>query len=213
MMGISELAEGKLGRCALLVGRAPRALEPSLTRASANSGGAGEMSESSTIDRIVGLRILAVDDEPDILETIVDVLDGATVDSARSYQEAMALLNLDMTGIMYDLAILDIMGVDGMDLLTQTTNRKIPTVMLTAHAMNPETLRASITGGALSYLPKEELANLAEHISDVLEAVERGQSTWERLFNRIGGFFERAFAPGWKSGDPEFWGAYYGPVM
>ena len=152
------------------------------------------MSDPGTTNRILGLRILAVDDEPDILETIVDVLEGATVDSARTYQEAMSLLNLDLTGIMYDLAVLDIMGVDGMELLTETTKRKLPTVMLTAHAMNPETLRASISGGALSYLPKEELANLDVHIGDVLEAIERGQSTWERLFDRIGNFFEKAFA-------------------
>jgi DNA-binding response OmpR family regulator len=171
------------------------------------------MSDPGTTNRILGLRILAVDDEPDILETIVDVLEGATVDCARSYQEAMSLLNLDETGIMYDFAILDIMGVDGMELLAETTKRKLPTVMLTAHAMNPETLRASMSGGALSYLPKEELANLDVHIGDVLEALERGQSTWERLFDRIGSFFERAFAPGWRKDDPEFWRAYYGPVM
>src|SRR4051795_7778076 len=105
------------------------------------------------------------------------------------------------------------MGVDGMTLLTQTAEQGIPTVMLTAHAMNPETLKASISNGAQSYLPKEELANLAEHIVDVLDAVEAGRSSWERLFNRIGTFFERAFAPGWRSQDPEFWGAYYGPVV
>lgn len=34
------------------------------------------MSESNTTSRITGLRILAVDDEPDILATIADVLDG-----------------------------------------------------------------------------------------------------------------------------------------
>jgi CheY-like chemotaxis protein len=171
------------------------------------------MAESSVTDRIIGLRVLAVDDEPDILETIVDVLDGATVDSARSYQEAMALLALDETGIMYDMVVLDIMGVDGMDLLTETVRRSLPTVMLTAHAMNPESLKASISGGAQSYLPKEELANLAEHIGDVLEAIERGQSPWERMFNRLGNFFERSFAPGWRANDPDFWAAYYGPVM
>src|SRR5262245_54389790 len=121
------------------------------------------MAEKTSNERIIGLRILAVDDEPDILETIVDVLDGATVDCARSYQEAMALLALDETGIMYDMVVLDIMGVDGMDLLAETTRRNLPTVMLTAHAMNPETLKASIQGGAQSYLPKEELANLGTH--------------------------------------------------
>jgi CheY-like chemotaxis protein len=175
------------------------------------------MSEPTTADRIKGLRILAVDDEPDILETIVDVLDGATVDCAKSYQEAIELLapgeSSAPAGARYDLAVLDIMGVDGMGLLTETVNQGIPTVMLTAHAMNPQTLKSSIVNGAVSYLPKEELANLDEHINDVLDAIEKGQSTWNRLFSRLGNFFERAFAPAWKSDDPDFWRYYYGPMM
>jgi CheY-like chemotaxis protein len=185
-------------------------------------GDAGsEPRDASTADhvaaRIDGLRVLAVDDETDILETIVDVLDGATVDCAKSYDEAIALLVPSSEDGSprdeYDLAVLDIMGVDGLSLLTQTANRGIPTVMLTAHAMNPETLKASIMNGALSYLPKEELANLDEHIVDVLDAVEAGRSTWHRLFDRLGSFFEKAFAPAWKSDDPEFWAYYYGPMM
>jgi CheY-like chemotaxis protein len=172
------------------------------------------MSENTSSARIQGLRILAVDDEPDILETIVDVLEGATVDCAKSYQEAMERLSPGASrtpaNLKYDLAILDIMGVDGMGLLTQTVNQRIPTVMLTAHAMNPQTLKASILNGALSYLPKEELANLAEHIDDVLDAVEKGQSTWKRLFTRLEKFFEKGFGPGWASGDPQFWKYYYG---
>jgi CheY-like chemotaxis protein len=150
------------------------------------------------------------------LETIVDVLDGATVECAKSYQAAIELLTPAGSdapaGREYDLAVLDIMGVDGMSLLTQTVNRGIPTVMLTAHAMNPQTLKASIMHGALSYLPKEELAHLDEHINDVLDAVEQGQSTWQRLFTRLGNFFEKAYAPGWQSDDPQFWAQYYGTL-
>ncbi len=155
------------------------------------------MAENTPSTRIQGLRILAVDDEPDILETIVDVLDGATVDCARSYEEATERLSPGESrtpaNVKYDLAILDIMGVDGMALLTQTVNQRIPTVMLTAHAMNPQTLKASIVNGALSYLPKEELANLAEHIDDVLDAVEKGQSTWKRLFTQVGKILRKGF--------------------
>ena len=176
------------------------------------------MSEPSPSERIKGLRILAVDDEPDVLETIVDVLDGANVDCAKSYQQAIDLLmGPSDSGApaqeRYDLAVLDIMGVDGMSLLSQTVNLKIPTVMLTAHAMNPQTMKASILNGALSYLPKEELANLDQHIVDVFEAVEQGQSTWQRMFNRLGKFFERAYGPSWQSDDPEFWRYYYVPMV
>ena len=175
------------------------------------------MSDSGATDRIHGLRILAVDDEQDILETIVDVLDGAIVDGARTYEEAVDWLTLteadESIGPKYDVAVLDIMGVDGMALLDMTVSQGIPTVMLTAHAMNPKTLRASIERGAQSYLPKEELANLAEHIADVLDAAEHGQSTWTRLFNRMGSFFEKAFTPSWKQDDPEFWAHYYTSIM
>lgn len=175
------------------------------------------MAENTSNASIQGLRILAVDDEPDILETIVDVLDGATVDCARSYQEATERLSPGESKTpaneKYDLAILDIMGVDGMALLTQTVNQKIPTVMLTAHAMNRQTLKASIVNGALSYLPKDELANLAEHITDVLDAVEKGQPAWKRLFTKLGKSFEKSFGPAWMSDDPDFWKYYYGPMM
>ena len=60
----------------------------------------------------------------------------------------------------YDLAILDIMGVDGLQLLPEAVQWEIPTVMLTAHAISPDTLMESIRKGAISYLPKENLADL-----------------------------------------------------
>src|SRR5690242_4434138 len=166
------------------------------------------MPEEHTNSRMTGLRILAVDDEPDILETIVDVLDGATVDCAKSYEEALGKLKAQAG---YDLAVLDIMGVDGMALLQQTVERGIPTVMLTAHALNPQSLKASIVDGALSYLPKEELANLAEHIDDVLEAIEKNQSTWKRVFSRLGKVFDQTFGSGWELEDPDFWSKYKSP--
>ena len=40
-----------------------------------------------------GKTILAVDDEPDILESIQDVLEGCHVDTAQDYGSAMELLN------------------------------------------------------------------------------------------------------------------------
>jgi CheY-like chemotaxis protein len=157
---------------------------------------------------LAGVRVLAVDDEPDILETIDDVLEGAAVTRAGSYDEAIAKLS---DGSGYDLAILDIMGVDGMNLLAETVNRGIPTVMLTAHAMNKDTLKTAITKGALAYLPKEELARLDRFVVDFLAAHKKGESTWALLFDRLGAFFERSFGPQWRSDDPEFWKYYYYP--
>ena len=157
---------------------------------------------------LAGVRVLAVDDEVDILETIEDVLEGAEVTRAGSYEEGIAQLG---SGKEFDLAILDIMGVDGLTLLADTVNRGIPTVMLTAHAMNKDTLKTAITKGALAYLPKEELARLDKFLIDFLAAHKRGESTWAILFDRLGAFFERSFGPQWRSDDPEFWKYYYYP--
>ena len=157
------------------------------------------------------MRLLVVEDDRNLREQLVAALNdaGYTVDIADNGEDGQFLGETEP----YDLAILDIMGVDGMALLTQTANQRIPTVMLTAHAMNPQTLKASILNGALSYLPKEELANLAEHIDDVLDAVEKGQPTWKRLFTKLGKFFEKSFGPAWTSDDPDFWKYYYGSML
>ena len=80
--------------------------------------------------------ILAVDDEEDILDTIAEALETATVDRAQDFKTAVKKI----AEKQYDLAILDIMGVDGLTLLDKTVEKGIPTVMLTAHALNPETL-------------------------------------------------------------------------
>jgi hypothetical protein len=97
------------------------------------------------------------------------------------------------------------MGVDGLKLLEETVDREIPTVMLTAHAINPETLMESIKKGAICYLPKETLADLNDLLNELLRAVNRGEPTWKLLFEKLGDFFDRRFGPDWKQKDQEFW--------
>ena len=166
---------------------------------------------AETKSHIKDIRVLAVDDEKDILDTIEDVLDEAKVDRAQNYESASQKLK----ETRYDLAILDIMGVNGLELLVEAVNKGIPTVMLTAHAMNPETLKASINKGALSYLPKEELTRLDELVNELLDAHKKGNSTWQLLFEKLGDYFEKAFVPGWAKDDPEFWKmyGYMNPMM
>ena len=53
-----------------------------------------------------GKRILAVDDEPDILETLEEILDMCQFDSADNFEDAKAMIQQNS----YDAAILDIMG-------------------------------------------------------------------------------------------------------
>ena len=166
------------------------------------------MAETKSVSYLKGLRILAVDDEQDILDTIEDVLDEAQVDQAKDYDSASQKLK----ETKYDLAILDIMGVNGLVLLAEAAVRGIPTVMLTANSLNPPSLKDSIQKGAISYLPKEELHKLDEILSEVLDTHKRGESTWKHLFQRLGNFFDKSFGQDWRKDDQDFWNNYWPPM-
>lgn len=136
-----------------------------------------------------GKKILAVDDEKDILEIIKEELEMADVDTALDYQTASEKIRQNK----YDLAILDIMGVDGLKLLDEAVEKKIPAVMLTAHAMNYEALMLSIRKGSISFLPKEKLADFVRLLDMLLSAHDSGKSTWEILFDELGNYFDKKF--------------------
>ena len=150
---------------------------------------------------LAGKSILAVDDEADILETIEDILEESTVDTARDYESASEKIKNQT----YDLVILDIMGVNGLQLLEESVAKGFPTVMLTAHAVNPEALMASIRKGAISYLPKESLADLDDLLNDLLGAYERGEAPWKLLFTKLGSYFDERFGEDWKKTEKDFW--------
>ena len=138
---------------------------------------------------LAGKKILAVDDEKDILEIIEEELEVAEVDTAVDFQSALEKIGANQ----YDLAILDIMGVDGLKLLERTVEKKIPTVMLTAHALNYETLMHSIRKGSISFLPKEKLVDLDRLLDMLMVSYETGQSTWTVLFDELGDYFNSKF--------------------
>jgi len=150
---------------------------------------------------LTGKSILAVDDEADILETIEDILEESKVDTARDYETASEKIKKQS----YDLVILDIMGVNGLQLLEESVAQGFPTVMLTAHAVNPEALMASIRKGAISYLPKESLSDLDDLLNELLGAYERGEAPWKLLFNKLGTYFDERFGADWKNSDKIFW--------
>ena len=154
--------------------------------------------------KLKGKRILAVDDEVDILETIDDILDDVELDLASDYDTASRKIKQNR----YDLAILDIMGVNGLKLLEEAVERGVPAVMLTAHAINPQTLMESIRKGAISYLPKETLTELDTLLEDLLTAHEKGQPPWKLLFDKLGHYFNERFGPDWKDKDREFWSEF-----
>jgi DNA-binding response OmpR family regulator len=150
--------------------------------------------ESPLKDKVV----LVVDDEPDVLETVAEELDMCLVHKAGDYDTALQYL-LSYT---YDIVILDIMGVNGFELLKNAVSRGFPTVMLTAHALSPESLKKSIKLGAVSFLPKEKTAELTTFLEDVV--LERGKPVWQKLFDRLGNYFNKRFGPDWKEKDKFF---------
>jgi DNA-binding NtrC family response regulator len=136
--------------------------------------------------------ILVVDDEADVTDTVEEVLDMCLIRKANDYDTARQLL-LSYT---FDIVILDIMGVNGFELLKLSVKRGFPTVMLTAYALTPEALEKSIKLGAVSFLPKEKMSELDDFIADVV--LKEGQPVWEKLFDKLGGFFNKHFGPDWK---------------
>ena len=67
-----------------------------------------------------GKRILIVDDEPDILESLEELLSMCDVVKAASFEEAKETLETQY----FDMAVLDIMGVDGYKLLAVANEKK-----------------------------------------------------------------------------------------
>jgi DNA-binding NtrC family response regulator len=148
-----------------------------------------------------GKRVLIVDDEPDVLELLTELLDMCKLDPASSFEEAKELLENNY----YHIAVLDIMGVQGYELLDIAKSRDIPALMLTAHAISEAHLKKSIQKGASFYAPKDEINNIATFVADVLEAREKNKNVWAKWYERLSGFCDRRFGPNWKDQDPEFW--------
>jgi DNA-binding NtrC family response regulator len=150
---------------------------------------------------LMGRRLLIVDDERDILNTLIDLLIVCKIDPASSFDEAKKLLEQ----YEYDLVVLDIMGVKGFDLLEIANKRNIPALMLTAHSLNVESLTKSMREGAAYFVPKEKMAEIATYAADVLEAKESNKNPWTRWLERLGRFFDATFTgPNWREQQKEF---------
>lgn len=143
-----------------------------------------------------GKKILAVDDEPDVLtvleEEIIEVCPKCTFDKATTYESAVKKLESSN----YDVVILDIMGVRGFDLLELAVKKGMKVAMLTAHALSAEALKRSHEMGARAYLPKEKLGEIVPFLEDVLNY--EFESGWKLLFEKLHGFFTEKFESDWE---------------
>ena len=152
-------------------------------------------------DILKGKKILVVDDEPDILETIEEILDECVIDTAANFESAKALLETKL----YDAAILDIMGVRGFDLLDIAIEKKVPAMMLTAQGLNPDNLVGSIKVGAKSYIPKEKMDEIDIYLKEIFLSQEKGIEKSGNWFARLSSFFDSRFGSEWKNKDKKFW--------
>lgn len=153
-------------------------------------------------DRIKGKTLLIVDDEKDVLDSLIELLDMCKLDTALTFEEGKRLLEKNY----YDVAILDIMGVQGFELLEIAKKHKVPALMLTAHALSEDNLKKSAEQGAAYYAPKDEMINIENFIADIIEAKEKKKNVWVKWYDRLGGFYDKRFrGTHWREDSDEFW--------
>ena len=145
---------------------------------------------------------MVVDDEPDILESVEEILSMWAVETATDYEVARERLN----AVKYDIAVLDIMGVKGYDLLDIANEKGIPAVLLTAHALSADNFAKSMNQGAYAYLPKDKLFEIDVFITDVLEDRSKKAGILGKWFTRLKDYYENKFGPGWLD---EYEGAWH----
>ena len=154
-----------------------------------------------SLNALDGKWLLIVDDELDVLETLTDILDMCRIDTAPTFEIAEKYLSRKS----YDAAVFDIMGVDGYKLLEIANQKNIPALMLTAHALSPENLIASINKGARAYLPKERMIDIESFLVDLLKTPTVAKKTNSNWFSRLKPDFDQTFGKGWREKDRPFW--------
>jgi len=156
---------------------------------------------SAKEDILKGKKILIVDDEPDVLDTLEELLSMCQVVKATSFEEAKQYLNKKR----FDLAILDIMGVNGYELLEIAVAKNVTAVMLTAHALSPEDMMKSFKCGAAFYVPKDKISDIVSFLTKILEAKKKGKSTWIPFMGWAEAYYNAKYGPKWEACDMDFW--------
>ena len=192
LRGVKALAEAMGGRLELMsgegIGTCATVRIPSLRDRKEEK----DMKESI----LEGKKVLAVDDEPDVLmllkEEVLEACPNCVFETATTYEEACKLLQTQA----YDLVILDIMGVRGFELLELAVGRNFRVAMLTAHALTIEALKRSFEMKARSYLPKDKLGEVVPFLEDVLQ--NEYLPGWRKLFEKMKTFFDTKFESDWE---------------
>lgn len=152
-------------------------------------------------DRLTGKRVLIVDDEPDVLDTLEELLPSCEITRAASFEEARSWLE----SRSFDLGVLDIMGVKGYELLEIAKKKRVTAIMLTSHSLSIEDTLKSYNQGAAFFIPKDEIASVPTFLNDVLEAQEKGRHPWWRWKERLSAYYDKRFGPDWQNKEKDFW--------
>jgi DNA-binding NtrC family response regulator len=152
-------------------------------------------------DRLSGKKVLIVDDEPDVLNALAELLPMCSVVKASTFEQGKEQLETRP----FDIAVLDIMGVNGYELLEIAIKKNVIALMVTAHALSPEHTVTSFRKGAAFFVPKEKMGDLEMFLNDVLEAREKGLHPRNRWLERLDDYYNKRFGPKWKDHDKEFW--------
>jgi DNA-binding response OmpR family regulator len=146
-------------------------------------------------------RILIVDDEPDILDALEELLPMCKIRKATNFDDAAGLIDSEK----FDIAILDIMGVNGYELLVMARKKNILVVMLTAHALTVEDTEKAHREGAALYVPKEKMGEIETYLNDILEDQKKEQGSWSRWLDRFGSYYDTRFGDDWRDQNKDFW--------
>ncbi|RJR49153.1 MAG: response regulator [Desulfobacteraceae bacterium] len=152
-----------------------------------------------------GKRVLIVDDEPDVLQSLSELLFMCEVTVASTYAGGKELLEKEQ----FDIAVLDIMGVDGYKLLEIAKEKGLLAVMLTAHAISPSNIVKSFKGGATSYFPKDEISNIPEYLEEIFQAKGKKRQFRSRWLARWRKYYDKKFGPDWQKEDEDFWRKFF----
>jgi len=112
-------------------------------------------------------KILAIDDEPDILELFVRVLKEHEVKTAKNEDEALKIISKEEFNIVFlDVVMPEIDCIDLLGIIRKTSP-KTKVIMMTGFAVE-EKISQALKMGAVGVMRKP-----FEHIEDIIRAVER----------------------------------------
>ncbi len=153
-----------------------------------------------------GKRILVVDSEPEMRDSVAAVLSASEVVTVGKLDEARPLICREF----FDLVILDTVSANGCGLLDVCQAKKVPAAMLTAREVEVRRLNTAMKLGAMSFFPRDELSRLPETVADLLERLEKRKTYLSKL-RRLGAAVWEALRVAWEETDqhPKFPWNYY----